>query len=216
VIFFSKKELREGVFVKDDTIWIRWHDFNSEVINLADIPSHIFTENVMAVIALCAAAGTPLKIIAKGIKDFRAVEHRLEFVRELNGVIYYNDSKATNIDSALKAIDRISALGKSIVLIAGGQDKKLDFGDLIRSFPNRVKSVIVLGEVTEEIIQTCHAYNFHSYERANTLKDAIDIAKIYAVAGDAVLLSPACASQDMFKNYEHRGNMFKELVHNLQ
>ncbi|MCL2575498.1 MAG: UDP-N-acetylmuramoyl-L-alanine--D-glutamate ligase [Defluviitaleaceae bacterium] len=215
VIFFSKMPLDEGVFIDDDWIRVVWNGIDERVVSLEDIGSHN-VENIMAAVAICIAAGVPMVIISKEIRNFKAVEHRVEFVRDLRGVSYYNDSKATNVDSALNAINVISALGRPIVLIAGGQDKKLDFGDLVKVFPNRVKSVIVLGEVAEEIIHTCKAYNYHNYELVTTLKDAVELATTRAVFGDAVLLSPACASQDMFDNYEQRGRIFKDFVNELQ
>ncbi|MCL2855584.1 MAG: UDP-N-acetylmuramoyl-L-alanine--D-glutamate ligase [Defluviitaleaceae bacterium] len=217
-MLFSNNELDKGVFIKNDGIWIRWHflgiKLDVEVIKLADIPipgSHN-AENVMAAIAMCAAAGAPLDIIAAGIKAFKAVEHRLEFVKEIDGISYYNDSKATNVDSAIKAI---TGLSQPTILIGGGHDKGLDFGEMVKVFPGRVKHFIVIGETADALIGTCKAHNYHDYERANTLKDAVNIAAARAEAGDAVLLSPACAAFDMFDNYEQRGRVFKQFVREL-
>ncbi|MCL2235085.1 MAG: UDP-N-acetylmuramoyl-L-alanine--D-glutamate ligase [Defluviitaleaceae bacterium] len=215
-LVFSNNPLEEGVLVRDGGIWIKWSGLglDEEVIKLADIPipgSHNI-ENVMAAIALCAAAGASLEIISREIKKFKAVEHRLEFVKEIDGVGYYNDSKATNVDSAIKAI---VGLSQPIVLIGGGHDKGLDFGDLVKCFPGRVKVFIVLGETADALIETCRAHNFDNYERANTLKDAVNLASARAEVGDAVLLSPACAAFDMFDDFEQRGRVFKQFVREL-
>ncbi|MCL2619690.1 MAG: UDP-N-acetylmuramoyl-L-alanine--D-glutamate ligase, partial [Defluviitaleaceae bacterium] len=213
-LIFSSDELDEGVFIKGDCIWIRWQGFDKEVIKLSDIPipgSHN-VENVMAAIAMCVAAGVTLEIISKEIMNFKAVEHRLEFVKEIDGVGYYNDSKATNVDSAIKAI---TGLSQPIVLIGGGYDKGSDFGDMVKEFAGRVKVFIAIGETAEALINTCKAHNFHDYERSNTLKDAVNLAAARAEAGDAVLLSPACAAFDMFDNYEQRGRVFKQFVREL-
>ncbi|MDR2167189.1 MAG: UDP-N-acetylmuramoyl-L-alanine--D-glutamate ligase [Clostridiales bacterium] len=215
VVFFSNSPLEEGVFVQNGAIWLKWQDFDGELIKLEDIPipgSHN-VENVMAAAALCAVAGAPPALIARGIREFKAVEHRLEFVAEIAGVAYYNDSKATNVDSAIKGV---TALNRPIVLIGGGQDKAADFGEFVKVFPGRVKAFIVLGETAEQLIETCRAHNFSDFERANTLKDAVELAAARAVAGDAVLLSPACAALDMFDNYEQRGWVFKNFVNELK
>lgn len=210
-LIFSNNPLDEGVFIKDNAIWIKWRDLDEEVIKLADIPipgSHN-VENVMAVIALCVAADVSLEIISREIIKFKAVEHRLEFVKEIDGIGYYNDSKATNVDSAIKAI---TGLSQPIILIAGGFDKGSDFGDMIKEFAGRVKLFIAIGETADALINTCKAHNFHDYEKANTLKDAVNLAATRAQEGDAVLLSPACAAFDMFDNYEQRGRVFKQFV----
>jgi len=214
-LFFSKSTvLDEGVFVDGDAIRITLFRHDCEVVKLADVAAHN-VENIMAAIALTISAGVSLEIISKEIKNFKAVEHRLEYVRTMGGVAFYNDSKATNVGSALNAIDVISAQNMPIVLIAGGQDKKLDFGDLVKAFLNCVKHVVVLGEVADQIIHTCRAYGYENFEKANSLKEAVDLAALRASAGDAVLLSPANASLDMFDNYEQRGRVFKDFVNNL-
>ncbi|MCL2350560.1 MAG: UDP-N-acetylmuramoyl-L-alanine--D-glutamate ligase [Defluviitaleaceae bacterium] len=214
VIFFSKSSLDSGVFVRDDAVWVKWQDYDQELIKLRDIPipgGHN-AENIMAAAAMCMAAGVTPHIIAEEICKFRAVEHRLEYVLTLDGVGYYNDSKATNVDSAVKAI---LSFDKPIVLISGGQDKDLDYGELIKTFPNRIKTFVVLGEVAEKLIETCRAHNYHNYERVGSMKEAVSLASSRAVAGDVVLLSPSCASYDMFDNYEQRGRIFKNFVKEL-
>jgi UDP-N-acetylmuramoylalanine--D-glutamate ligase len=214
VLFFSKNPLDEGVFVQDGAIWIKWQNIDREIIKLEDVPipgSHNM-ENVMAAAALCFLAGAPIDIISQGIKGFKAVEHRLEFVAEIGGVAYYNDSKATNVDSAIKGILGIADLKRPIVLIGGGHDKAADFGEFVKIFPERVKLFIVLGETADKLVETCRAHNFNDYERVSTLKDAVELAAARALPGDAVLLSPACAALDMFDNYSQRGRVFKNFV----
>ena len=184
------------------------------VLPIADIPipgKHNL-ENVLAAIAICKAAGISDHIIRQGIVAFKAVEHRLEFIKELDGVRYYNDSKATNIDSTIKAIQ---AFNSPIILIAGGQDKDLDFNDLVKHFPENVKRLIAIGETADALIQTCKAHSYFDTEQANTIKDAVHIAFLAAKKGDIVLLSPACASYDMFDNFEQRGSIFKSFVYEL-
>jgi UDP-N-acetylmuramoylalanine--D-glutamate ligase len=217
VIFFSHNLMPNGVFIQNNAIQINLHGINQEVIKLESIPIPGIhnLENVMAAVAMCFAAGVPLDIIASGIKDFKAVEHRLEFVLEKDGVVYYNDSKATNVDSAVKGIEAIAALNKPIVLIGGGQDKGLDYDRLIKLFPGRVKDLIVIGEAANILIHTCRTHNFQNFEQANTMRDAVMLAAAKAKPGDAVLLSPACASYDMFDNYEQRGEVFKNFVREL-
>jgi len=149
---------------------------------------------------------------AEGLRRFEAVEHRLEFVRELGGVRYYNDSKATNTDSAIKGL---AAMTRPVVLIAGGQDKGLDFGMLVSRFAGRVKRLIVIGETREKIAQACRDGGFVDFEYAESLEQAVTAACGRAVAGDCVLLSPACASFDMFASFEERGRVFKEKVMEL-
>ena len=218
VLFFSKNELEEGVFVRGDGVWIKWGEHDCEVMKLSDIPvpgDHNL-ENVMAAVAMCAIAGAPMEVIAKGIKEFVAVEHRLEFVTEIGGVAYFNDSKATNVDSAIKGIEGVNALGKPVVLIGGGFDKGGEFSEYVKAFEGKVKTFIAIGETADSLIETCRAHNFPNYERANTLKDAVQIAASRSESGDAVLLSPACAAWGMFDNYEQRGRIFKEFVNDLR
>ena len=218
VIKFSKYPIPEGIFVQDDTVWAKWGEHDCGVVKLDEIPipgSHNL-ENVMAVVAMCIAAGVEINYISRGIREFVAVEHRLEFVKEIDGVVYYNDSKATNVDSALKGIDGMTALSKPIVLIGGGYDKGIEFDELVKSFPGNVKLFIAIGQTAEMMINTCRAHGFENFERANTLKDAVELAKARAVAGDAVLLSPACAAWGMFDNYEERGKAFKNFVTQLR
>lgn len=207
----------EGVYVKDNAIYMQMKNYNGKLLDINDM--FIFgrhnIENAMAAAAMAAAANIPRELIVKGLRDFRAVSHRLEFVREKNGVKYYNDSKATNIDSSLKALEAVRQLKKPIILIGGGQNKGMDYTAWVQAFKNNVKHFICIGEVAGEVLELCKAHNFLYTDKANSLKDAVDIAFAKAIPGDAVLLSPASASFDMFDNYEERGHAFKNFVNNL-
>ncbi|MBR4315244.1 MAG: UDP-N-acetylmuramoyl-L-alanine--D-glutamate ligase, partial [Lachnospiraceae bacterium] len=141
------------------------------------------------------------------------LEHRIEFVREKNGVKYFNDSKATNPDAAIKAID---AMKGKILLIAGGRDKGIDYGDFIMKVKEKVRYMILIGEAKKKIAVKARALNYNSLIFADSLEEAVDIANSYSNVGDNVLLSPACSSFDMFKSYEDRGEKFKEKVMSLK
>lgn len=169
-------------------------------------------ENIMAAILITRKLGAPMDLIIEVVKNFRAVEHRLEFVKSVAGVDYYNDSKGTNPDAAIKAIQSMTC---PTILIGGGYDKDSQFDDWIAHFDGKVKSLILLGETAEKIARAADHQGFHAYEFTDSLQGAVTRAAELAEAGDAVLLSPACASWDMFDSYEQRGNMFKDYVHRL-
>lgn len=169
-------------------------------------------ENVMAAVAITMHAGVPIDCIRKAIKEFNAVEHRIEFVEEINGVKYYNDSKGTNPDAAIKAVE---AMIRPTIVIGGGYDKKSTYDEWIASFKDKVKCLVLLGETKDAIASTARKAGFTNIIIVDSLKEAVEVSSKQAVAGDAVLLSPACASWDMFKSYEQRGRLFKEYVHEL-
>ena len=169
-------------------------------------------ENIMAAILITRKLGAPMDLIIEVVKNFRAVEHRLEFVKSVAGIDYYNDSKGTNPDAAIKAIQSMTC---PTILIGGGYDKDSQFDDWIAHFDGKVKSLILLGETAEKIARAADHQGFHAYEFTDSLQGAVTRAAELAEAGDAVLLSPACASWDMFDSYEQRGNMFKDYVHRL-
>jgi len=215
VIFFSKEPMKSGIFVKNDAICIEWGDYGDEIIKCADLPilgTHSI-ENAMAAAAIAAAADVPIDIISNSLKAFKAVEHRQEFVRELRGVRFYNDSKATNVDSAIIGI---AAMSRPTILIGGGQGKGQEFDGLISVFKSKVKSFIIIGEATQQLVDACQAQGFTGYQAATDMQDAIEIAISQAERGDCILLSPACASMDMFDSFEHRGKVFKDIVNKLQ
>ena len=167
-------------------------------------------ENVLAAVCAGRLAGVAAETIRSAVRAFKAVEHRLEFVRELRGVKYYNDSKATNVDATVKAVE---SFGGGIHLILGGKDKDSDYGTMSALLKERVKTVITIGSAAEKIER--QLAGVVKIERAETMDRAVALAHEAAVAGDTVLLAPACASFDQFQNYEHRGQVFKSLVQAL-
>lgn len=169
-------------------------------------------ENVMAAIAMCSAAGVPMERIIPSVCSFEAVEHRIEYTATVNGVDYYNDSKGTNPDAAIKGIQ---AMVKKTVLIGGGYDKQSEYDEWIESFDGKVTYLILLGQTAEKIEKCAHAHGFMNTVMATDMEDAVKKAHELARPGEAVLLSPACASWGMFDNYEQRGRIFKELVRSL-
>jgi UDP-N-acetylmuramoylalanine--D-glutamate ligase len=154
----------------------------------------------------------PLSVIRHAVASFQAVEHRIEFVRETAGVAYYNDSKGTNPDAAIKAVE---AMIRPTVLIGGGYDKQSTYEEWIDSFGEKIKCLILLGATADKIERTARAKGFANIIRVDSLEQAVNMAAKQANEGDAVLLSPACASWDMFKSYEERGEMFKTYVNAL-
>lgn len=215
VVYFSRlHSLEEGVCLENEAIVIRENGQEIKVIDLADLillGAHN-VENYMAGIAVAYYMGIPLEDIVATLKVFKGVAHRIEFVNEINGVAYYNDSKGTNPDAAIKGIQ---AMNRKTVLIGGGYDKGVSFDEWIQAFGDKVKKLVLLGQTAEMIADTAKKYGFTDVVFANDLKEAVDIASKEAEAGDAVLLSPACASWGMFDNYEQRGDMFKEFVNQL-
>jgi len=209
VVYFSAtQQLETGVFIRDGFICSKMPGEDEHVI-LSISDTRVMPENALAATALCLSAGVPAGHIAQGLKTFVAVPHRMEYVATVDDVEYYNDSKATNTDAAIKAIESIS---KPIVLIGGGYDKNTDFTPWVELFNGRVMNLIIIGETTPKIVDTCRNLGFTNYEYAKTLREAVDMAKERAKPGHVVLFSPACASFDMFKNFEERGNMFKDYV----
>ena len=182
---------------------------NVHDMNLLGIHNY---ENVCAAIAMTKAAGIPDDIIVQQVKKFKAVEHRIEYVATKNDVWYYNDSKGTNPEASVKAIE---AMVRPTILIGGGYDKGSEFDMYVKAFKGKVKKLVLIGQTANKIAQTCDKYGFKDYVFANDLKEVVDICAASADKGDAVLLSPACASWGMFDNYEQRGDMFKQYVNEL-
>jgi UDP-N-acetylmuramoylalanine--D-glutamate ligase len=166
-------------------------------------------ENTMAAACACWLAGASLQSIAAGIVSFPGVEHRIEFVRERHGVSYYNDSKATNVDAAEKAID---AFPGSLWIILGGKDKNSDYSVLAPKLQAKAKGVLLIGAAAPKIAEQLPKLPLIA---CGTIDKAVEYGATHAVAGDVVLLAPACASFDQFQSYEHRGRVFKELVRSL-
>jgi len=215
VVFFTGQgvpviEKRDFVHILDGTICYN----GSRIVDIDDIQllGRHNLENVMAAVAMAMRFGVPDDVIRDTVRNFKAVEHRIEYVRTLNGVDYYNDSKGTNPDAAIKAVE---AMIKPTVLIGGGYDKKSSYDEFIEAFDGKVKLLILIGETAEAIKECALRHGFGAVIMADDLCDAVNIAYDNARDGDAVLLSPACASWDMFKNYEERGRLFKEYVSSL-
>ena len=212
VIFFSAyDELESGVFLHGDTIIISENGDQTPVCKTDEtslVGLHNY-ENIMAAVAMTHALGVPLEIIREGIRRFTAVEHRIEFVAEKNGVKYYNDSKGTNPDAAIKAV---CAMPSPTVLIGGGYDKKSSYDEWVATFDGRVKELLLIGKTKHDIAAACDRAGFKAYKFIDTLEEAVSVAAQDAQPGDCVLLSPACASWDMFKSYQQRGTIFKDCV----
>ena len=155
------------------------------------------------------AFGVPLEKIIQVLKTFQAVEHRIEYVAEIAGVRYYNDSKATNPDAAIQGI---RAMNRPTYLIGGGYDKQSEYGDWIRAFDQKVRKLVLIGDTKEKIAQAAREQGFFDLVLCSSFEEAVSYCLANARSGEAVLLSPACASWDMFKSYEERGRIFKELV----
>lgn len=211
--FSSQRKLDRGIYLDDGNIIFR-QDEEILVCNVNELKllgTHNY-ENVMAAVAMAAAYGAPMEIIRRTIKEFAGVEHRIEFVREKDGVAYYNDSKGTNPDAAIKGIQ---AMNRPTVLIGGGYDKDSEYEEWIQAFDGKVKLLVLVGATKEKIAEAAERVGFVSYVMADSFEEAVEKCIEAAKPGDAVLLSPACASWGMFKNYEERGDKFKELVNCL-
>ena len=169
-------------------------------------------ENVLMAVAVARARGVEPEVIREAVREFHAVAHRIEFVRELDGVRYYDDSKGTNVDASIKAIESFE---KGIILIAGGYDKKVEIAPLFEAFGSRVKALVLLGATRYDFERKAKGHGFTNYEMADTMEGAVKAAHALAQAGDVVLLSPASASWDMYRSYEERGDHFKRLVRAL-
>lgn len=216
VIYFSSKtELENGFFYHNECIYKAENNKTTKLMNIHEMKllGMHNVENVMAAIAMADAAGVDMDVILATVKSFRAVEHRIEYVATKNGVDYYNDSKGTNPDAAIKGIQ---AMVKPTYLIGGGYDKQSTYDEWIESFDGKVKKLILLGQTREKIAACAKEHGFEDIVMVDSLKEAMDYCHETAKSGDAVLLSPACASWGMFPNYEIRGQLFKELVHAMK
>ncbi len=215
VLFFSSRtSLPEGICLNGNNIVYR--ERGSEVficsIHEMKLVGIHNIENVMAATAIALIMKVPAEIIRKTIRNFNAVEHRIEYVTEKQGVIYYNDSKGTNTDASIKAIE---AMTKPTILIAGGYDKGSEYDEWLEAFEGKIKHLVLLGATKEKIAKTAEIHGYKDYTCVDSLEEAVAVSAKQAREGDAVLLSPACASWDMFKSYEERGRLFKEYVNNL-
>jgi UDP-N-acetylmuramoylalanine--D-glutamate ligase len=215
-LFFSRKEiLEEGAFLEGNMLVIKLGDKKEEVIRKEEIyiPGPHNIENALAASMMAYCLGVKVEVISKVLREFKGVEHRIEYVDEINGVSYYNDSKGTNTDASKVAI---LAMKRPIVLIAGGYDKGSEYDDFISAFNGRVKELVLIGATADKIEETARKHGFNNIHRAPDFESAVAQCSRLAKPGDCVLLSPACASWGMFKNFEERGRIFKSLVKGLR
>lgn len=214
VYFSSKQKLEEGYYLDDGCIYAR---FGANEVKLLDVGelhvlgSHNY-ENVMAAIAIGVCMNIPMKRIVDVCRNFTSVEHRLEYVTTKYGIKYYNDSKATNPDAAIKAV---KAMPGSMLLIGGGYDKGASYDEWIESFNGNVKYLVLIGQTRDKIAECAKRHGFTNIMYAESMDEAVKVCASYADSGDYVLLSPACASWGMFRNFEERGEIFKECVRQL-
>ncbi|NBI92044.1 UDP-N-acetylmuramoyl-L-alanine--D-glutamate ligase [Lachnospiraceae bacterium] len=214
VFFSSKRKLEEGLYLDGDEICMTQGGEETRLMNIHDmnLVGMCNVENVMAAIAIAWNMGLPMETILDTVKRFRAVEHRIEFVATKNGVDYYNDSKGTNPDAAIQGI---RAMSKPTILIGGGYDKGSEYDEWIEAFEDKVKCLVLIGQTAEKIEACARKHGVGNIVRADSFGEALRICTETAESGDAVLLSPACASWGMFPNYEVRGNLFKDYVNCL-
>lgn len=215
IIWFSSRQtLDEGIYLEGKNIVYAQKGQKNVITTTEDttlVGIHNI-ENIMAAIGITINMGVPADVIKEAIRKFKAVEHRIEYVKTVDDVLYYNDSKGTNTDASIKAIQ---AMTRPTVLIAGGYDKKVQFDDWAKELEGKVKCLVLLGNTANQIANTVKKYGFENIIFTKSLKEAVDECKKNAEPGDAVLLSPACASWDMFDSYEQRGDMFKDFVNQL-
>lgn len=215
VLFFSRRHiLDKGFYVDDGWIMAKDERQTMQVVQIEElqIKGGHNVENALAATAAAWVMGVDVQSIAHSLRIFQAVEHRLEPVLTYQGVRYINDSKGTNPDAAIKALE---AYTEPIVLIAGGKSKGSDFGSFAQKIKEKVKELVLVGQATGEIAEAVKMVGYKQIHYAESFAEAVEKASQLAQSGDIVLLSPACASFDMFDNYEQRGEVFKQLVHQL-
>ena len=215
VYFSSARKLENGYYLDGTDICRSVNGREERICNVEELNllgKHNY-ENVMAATAMADSFGVPMEKIKEVLVRFQAVEHRIEYVTEKRGVKFYNDSKGTNPDAAIQGI---RAMNRPTLLIGGGYDKQSEYDEWIQAFDGKVKKLVLIGATREKIAATARKCGFIDIVFADSLEEAVQICYDNAEDGDAVLLSPACASWDMFKSYEQRGDMFKEIVRNLK
>jgi UDP-N-acetylmuramoylalanine--D-glutamate ligase len=218
VFFFSRKEEVRGVYARGGMVHVNMPDLEPSAVNLELIHADEIRikgvhnlENAMAASAMALLAGCPAGAVIESLREFPGLEHRLELVRDLQGVTYINDSKGTNVGAVIKSIESFS---EPVILIAGGRDKAGDFSALRGLAAQKIKALVLIGEASEKIGSALG--DVTTTVRAKDLLDAVDKARKIATRGDVVLLSPACASFDMFRDFEDRGRQFKRIVMDLE
>jgi UDP-N-acetylmuramoylalanine--D-glutamate ligase len=214
VKFSTKRELQSGLFLRGQELIVR-NDEDRVVIRADEMKLRGLhnVENVLAALAAGLAAGASIESMHQTVKNFEPVEHRLEFVTELNGVKFYNDSKATSVDATLKALEAFANDQGKVILILGGLGKKAPYEPLARLVKEKVRKLVLVGDDAETIAEELGEYA--AFERASDMKDAVHRSFAASEKGDVVLLAPACASFDMFESFEHRGKVFKAEVQSL-
>ena len=215
IVYFSQKEeLAEGVFVKDEWIFANLNGTAEMIAPVKNIK--VFTENALAATALALLSGAPVAAIRQVLENFEGIPHRLEHVAVVHDVAFCNDSKATNVAAAIKALE---SFDRPVVLIAGGYEKDADYTELVRLFEEKTSYVVLLGRAGWNIRKVCEDVGFNRYESViiyeKALELAVEIGYEKASPHQTVLLSPACASFDMYSSYEERGDDFKKHVKNL-
>ncbi len=216
VWFSSLRKLEEGYYLKESKIVRAAGGEERELLDIHEdmnLVGMCNVENVMAAIAIAAGLGVPMETVLETVRNFRAVEHRIEFVASRGGVDYYNDSKGTNPDAAIQGI---RAMNRPTVLIGGGYDKQSEYDQWIESFQGKVKWLVLIGETRDKIAECARKHGFDRIRFADSFEECLKLCTELASEGDAVLLSPACASWGMFPNYEVRGQKFKEYVMGLE
>lgn len=215
VWFSSARKLDDGLYLDGEDIFLAQDGRAERLMNIHDmnLVGVCNVENVMAAIAITQAMGVPMDTILAVVRQFKAVEHRIEFVATKRGVDYYNDSKGTNPDAAIQGI---RAMSKPTVLIGGGYDKQSEYDEWIEAFDGKVKCLVLIGQTRDKIAACARKHGVENIVLADSFEEAFSICVERAQSGDAVLLSPACASWGMFPNYEVRGRLFKELVNQLE
>lgn len=214
IYFSSERKLDRGISLDGDQIILRTEEEEILLVKTGDLKllgKHNF-ENVMAAAAMAYYAGVSVDSIRRSICEFTAVEHRIEYVTEKNGVVYYNDSKGTNPDAAIKGIQ---AMNRPTYLIGGGYDKGSCYDEWLNSFDGKVRALVLIGQTREKIRDAAERLGVCPCILCEDLQEAVKICAEKAQPGEAVLLSPACASWGQFDNYEQRGDMFKEYVNSL-
>lgn len=215
VIFFSSRHSLDEGFCMNGSRLVYRHDGKEEVIGTTDqfnLVGQCNYENIMAAAAIGTAMGVPMETIRQTAYNFKAVEHRIEYTATKKQVRYYNDSKGTNPDAAIQGI---RAMTTPTCLIGGGYDKGSTYDEWIEAFGSTIKYLVLIGQTSKAIADCCEKHGFTNYEFATSMEEAVEKCASHAKPGEAVLLSPACASWGMFDNYEQRGRIFKELVRKL-
>ncbi|HSK63837.1 MAG TPA: UDP-N-acetylmuramoyl-L-alanine--D-glutamate ligase, partial [Pyrinomonadaceae bacterium] len=214
--FSVRSELERGVFLRGEDLVFRWDEGEQDLMRIGEMKLRGLhnVENVAAAFVAGLAAGASIESMRETVKEFNPVEHRLEFVDEIRGVKFYNDSKATSVDATLKALEAFANDPGKVVLILGGRGKKAPYAPLAPLVRDKVRKLVLIGEDAETIANELGEYA--PVERAADMKDAIARSFASAESGDVVLLAPACASFDMFESFEHRGKVFKTDITDLK